>query len=141
VIKSRHCRWQRCSLLIAVLATVGCQSSDRVIVSGRITRRDGSPVVGSRVTFRSPSTGKWASGVTDGDGRYELGTTREGEGIPPGEYVVAVAENRGDWDRPKPRTIQGKYENLQTSGLSCTVDASGRAKFDFELEAPNAHGQ
>ena len=51
-----------------MMVVAGCRSSDRVSVSGQVTRQDGSPVVGSRVIFRSTTTGDWASGVTDADG-------------------------------------------------------------------------
>lgn len=135
--EKRVCRRAYCCLLLLVTpATAGCASSDRVSVTGRVTRRDGSPVAGSRVTFRSPATGAWASGVTDNDGYYELGMDQRGDGIPPGEYTVAVAEDRGDWDNPKPATIHAKYASAKTSGLSIAVEAEGDQTYDIELETP-----
>jgi hypothetical protein len=124
-------------LTAAAAGSLGCGSSHRVPVTGRVTRQDGTPVVGSRVTFRSTDTGAWGSGVTDRDGRYELGTEEKGEGIPPGDYAVAVAEDRGDWDHPKPPTIHAKYASPRTSGLNYRVDAGSDRTFDLELEAPS----
>jgi hypothetical protein len=123
-------------LLLLATAVIGCGSSDRVHVNGRIVRQDGSPVAGSRVTFRSPATGAWASGVTDNNGYYELGTEETGEGIAPGEYEVAVTEDQGDWDHPKPPTIHAKYTSPKTSGLSFTVEAGSDRSYDLELETP-----
>jgi len=93
-------------------------------------------VAGSRVIFRSPDSGAWASGTTDSNGNYELGTTEEVEGLPPGEYLVTVVEDRGDWDSPSPPTIHAKYASPKTSGLLCTVEAGKDLKRDLQLEPP-----
>jgi protocatechuate 3,4-dioxygenase beta subunit len=123
-------------LLLLAAAHLGCQASERVSVSGHVTHVDGSPVAGSRVIFRSPTTGKSASGMTDEAGYYELGTIEQRDGIPPGEYAVAVTENRGDWDHPEPRTIHPKYQSTKTSGLSCEVEPGKDTTFDLTLEPP-----
>ena len=89
--------------------------------------------------FRSATTGKSASGVTDMAGYYELGTIEKSDGVPPGVYDVAITENRGDWDHPNPRTIHSKYESTKTSGLSCEVEPGKESSFDLTLEAPSNH--
>lgn len=86
--------------------------------------------------FRSPESGKSASGITDSDGNYALGVAKKGDGIPPGTYGVAISEDRGSWDSPKPRTIHGKYESPKTSGLTATIEPDGSSTYDLELEVP-----
>lgn len=120
-----------------LLVAVGCgKSSDRLDVDGRVTRKDGSPLVGATVMFRSSESGKYATGVTDKDGRYELGTSRPGEGIPPGDYRVTVMENRGDEDHPSPPTVAQKYSLPGRSGLTFAVEPGGERTFDIVLDPP-----
>src|SRR5262245_21049992 len=70
--------------VVIVLASIGCSRSDRVEVAGRVKRKsDGLPLVGAKVTFRDPATGKSAIGYTDTNGKYTLGTEKVGEGISP----------------------------------------------------------
>lgn len=131
---ANRCRFR--SALLAIIVLAGCHGEQRVSVTGRVTRRDGSPVVGCRVSFRSPSSGKSASGVTNDRGYYELGAVEKGDGILPGEYAIAVTEDRGDWDHPKPRTIHPRYESANTSGLTHSVDPATQMTFDLELDGP-----
>jgi len=126
------------SLLVCAvsLMVTGC-GSDRVDVGGTVTRTDGSPVIGARVTFRSPDTGHTASGVTDQQGRYQLGTSAVGEGILPGGYYVVVQEDRGSWDEPSPPTIDPKYARPATSGLAFKVEPGGNNTFNIEVDPPS----
>jgi len=121
---------------MTLIAFIGCNGGNRANVSGRVVRSDGTPVTGARVLFRSPETGKSASGITDSDGKYTLGVEKKGDGIPPGTYGVAVSEDRGSWDNPKPRTIHGKYESPKTSELIATIEGGGSSTYDLELDFP-----
>lgn len=132
-------------------------------VSGTVTL-NGQPVDGATVVFvpKAPSTGgttnpqgpQAASGETDAQGRYSLGTFAKGDGAIPGEYLVKV------FKYPKPTTPAGtssggeeeyqppeenalpppaaknmlpeKYANEQTSGLSFTVEPKSNT-FDISL--------
>lgn len=122
---------------LGLLIAVGCNSSDRSIVTGTVLRTDGSPVAGARVIFRSPSSGESANGTTNQEGFYKLGTVEHGDGIPPGDYGIMVLENRGDWDNPKPPTIATKYESAKTSGLTFTVEPNSRETCDLKLDRTN----
>lgn len=115
---------------------VGCNPSERVTVSGRVTRTDGSPVENARVVFRSPETGKSARAYTDENGDYVLGTVSRGDGIPPGGYYVIVVEDRGSLQDPRPRTFHEKYELPNTSGLVLRVKEGEPTVFDIELGLP-----
>jgi hypothetical protein len=124
-------------LFVAALSSaIGCGRSGRTEVAGRVTRNDGSPLVGARITFRNPTTGKSAMGFTDHDGRYQLGTEKAGEGVLPGEYEVTVFEDRGPDTRLRPRTIHPGYEATQTSTLKFTVVPGEAVTYDIVLKPP-----
>jgi hypothetical protein len=127
--------WRALAWGAAVTALAGCSGSDRGGVVGTVTLSDGAPLVGARVTARSDLTGKWATGITDDTGRFELGTVESGDGIPPGEYYVKINEDRGSWDNPRPRTIAAKYEDPKQSGLKVAVEAGQQAVLDVKLES------
>ncbi len=121
--------------LIAVV-TCGCGDPDRAQVSGRVVRTDGTPVVGARVIFRSPATGKCANGLTNDIGEYSLGVMKKGDGIPSGEYVVTVVEDLGNWENPKPATIHPNYRHPDRSGLKATLTPGTSLTYDLELKLP-----
>lgn len=123
------------SVLIASGAS-GCGDPDRAQVRGRVVRTDGTPVVGARVIFRSPETGKSANGLTDEDGAYSLGVMRKGDGIPSGEYVVTVVEDLGNWENPKPPTIHPNYRHPDRSQLTATLEPGTSLTYDLELKKP-----
>jgi hypothetical protein len=119
--------------LIVSLAAGGCQRTDKVTVSGRIVRQDGTPLKSATVIARSNETGKWATGTTDADGRYELGTANAGDGIPPGDYHVVIMEDLGDSGQ-RPPTIPAKYGSQTTSKLQLTVGGGRKVVFDITLD-------
>jgi hypothetical protein len=122
------------ALLGATLAIcTGCSHSERATVQGRVTRSDGSPLVGATVTARSEATGKWGRGVTDADGYFELGGTTAGDGIPPGEFYVTIVEDRGDMGQ-LPATIPARYERPTQSGLTLTVVAGESKELNVTLD-------
>ena len=132
-------------------------------VSGTVTF-NGQPVDGATVVFvpkalgtggaAAPQGPQVATGETDAQGRYSLGTFAKGDGAIPGEYLVKV------FKYPKPATPAGtssggeeeyrppeenappppapknmlpeKYANEQTSGLSFTVEPKANT-FDISL--------
>jgi hypothetical protein len=124
------------SLLAASLssATLGCSRSNVARVSGTVLRKDGTPVSGVRVIARSDETGKMGNGQTDGDGHYELGTEKMGDGIPPGDYSVIVVEDLGDEHTRRPATIATKYAKPSTSGLKVSVRAGEKTVLDMSLD-------
>ena len=117
-----------------LFAATGCGSTDRIEIGGRVTRKNGEPLAGARVSFRSEATGKTARGFTDADGRYVLGTAQVGEGIQPGEYLVTVSENRGDLENPRPITINPRYFSSTTSGLKFKVEPGGENTYDIVVD-------
>ena len=123
-------------LLICLCVHGGCSKSERIGVHGRVTRNDGTPVVGAQVIFRSAGTGRTATGFTDADGHYSLGTGQAGEGVLPDGYYVTVSEDRGTEGAVKPATVNDKYSRPNDSGLRFKVEPSGESTFDMVLDPP-----
>ena len=120
----------------SLIAIAGCGSSDRANVTGTLLRKDGTPLVGARVIARSPETGESAYGITDSEGRFELGAAAESGGIPPGGYEVLIVEDRGDPDHRKPLSIAAKYRDPSASGLKVNVTAGEQAELNLTLDPP-----
>ncbi len=120
------------SLILA--AVVGCGGEPRGEVTGRITLQDGTPVAGALVIARSDETGKSANGQTDADGRFTLGVSKPGDGIPPGDYAVVVLEQRMSMDGGGKRTIDAKYGDYEKSGLTLSVADGETTVFDAKVD-------
>jgi hypothetical protein len=118
----------------AIASWTGCGGSDRAYVTGTITRADGSPCTNGRIMARSNKTGKWASGVTGADGRYALGVSAAGDGIPPGDYYVTINEVFTESDKPARPTIPAKYADPSLSGLELHLEAGESKTFDIKLD-------
>ena len=73
-----------------------------------------------------------ATGVTDKDGHFVLGTTEAGNGAPAGEYQVAAVDAPRS-DLPPPSRIDDRYDNFETSQLRFTVEPK-RNVFDMQFE-------
>jgi hypothetical protein len=120
--------------ILSLALSIGCASSDRIEIGGRVTRKDGSPLSGAKVTFRAPGTGRTATGITDLEGHYALGTSTPGEGISPDEYYVTVSENLGTENAPIPATVHEKYTRPGDSGLRFKVEPGGATTYDIVLD-------
>lgn len=168
-------RWLQGLLAYGVIAilsfslVVGCSRGPArpktYPVSGTVTL-NGQPVEGASVIFvpkdmaagvgaQATSPGpQVATGETDAQGRYVLGTFAKGDGAIPGDYLVkvfkfpkaagATAGTSGgeeeyqppEEDAPPPpapkNLLPERYANEQTSGLSFTVEAKSNT-FDIAL--------
>lgn len=116
-------------------------------VHGQVTYK-GKPVPNASVSF-SPveGTGRAATGITDGNGRFALGTFSRSDGAMIGKYRVSVIA-RGPERAPKPGEVGSgmpgemmpgdpliptKYFAPDTSGLTFEVKR-GSNRADFELK-------
>lgn len=124
--------------LLVALAAVGC--GERLYtVRGTVTLDDGTPLTRGMVVFERQEGEKavMARGAVQTDGRYELSTHREGDGVPPGKYRVQI--NHMDLsevpDEQKKLPYDLKYLTFATSGLECEV-VSGTNEFPIKLEKP-----
>ena len=127
----------------------GC-SSNRIQqptypVSGVVTY-EGKPLVGATVVFHpiDKSNFKWdelPQGVTDASGKYTLFTYASDDGAPASKYKVGVAlfqppdEDGGDQVKRVKNAVQIplKYADVETSGLTATIDAKRTVLPTFQL--------
>ena len=82
-------------VLLALLAPLGCTKAPEVPplapVTGTVTL-DGKPLAAATVTyFPTDPKGHGASGVTDGEGKYELTHSSGQKGAVKGDYRVVVS--------------------------------------------------
>jgi len=123
--------------LILAIAFVGC--SQNVPLSGKVTfSDDGSPVPFGNVFFMTPTTVAQA-GIRE-DGTYTVGSMKETDGMPRGEYKVYLVveqlttrEVGGQSENAYTSLIDSKHTNPETSGLTFTADGKTRT-FDIQVD-------
>lgn len=108
-----------CVVCLFVCAAIGC--SNKAKVSGKVTFSDGTPVTGGSVRLQSDKI--FAKGTIDAKGAYSVGETKDGEGVTPGKYKVALMI----------AGIDQKYLDNTRSGIELEVPAGGLKK-DFTVE-------
>ena len=119
--------------LLICLVVAGCGKNRKL--TGKVTFSDGTPVTTGLVIFRTDTF--LSKGEIQSDGTYRMSSERENDGIPPGEYQVYVSGIM----KPPPAGVMAmpvslvdpKFENPDTSGLTCKVPAPG-GRFDIVLE-------
>ncbi len=88
---------RNCLMLVAALSlVVGCggggvERPDRTPVSGTVTYA-GAPVPDALVVFAPVGEGRGATGITDSDGHFMMGTFEKSDGALPGDYIVLVSK-------------------------------------------------
>jgi hypothetical protein len=112
-------------VLLTVVSAIGCGSGLRF--GGMVQFDDGTPVQGAMVSFIDAKN--QYDGLTDAQGRYTLCGATPKDGIPPGQYRVAVSMPNNDDGKS---TFPEKYANIETSGLDCDVKSGGT--FDITIE-------
>jgi hypothetical protein len=113
--------------IVLVAAAVGC-GARLYPVHGRVTYPDGKPLTEGMVVFESQSQEKpvTARGQIRGDGSYDLGTYKPGDGALPGKYRVLVApkSDPNAVDKPnKPPPFDPRYMEFSTSRLEFEIKA------------------
>lgn len=118
-----------------------------VPVNGTLTFQ-GKPLESYQVVFMPDDGRRVATGVTDANGNFTLGTNKLGDGAPPGPCKVAIqfapptvdgAGNEVIIDDPsklpKPKIkIPAKYGNPETSGISQDVPKGGLKDLKIDLK-------
>ncbi|WP_437225575.1 carboxypeptidase-like regulatory domain-containing protein [Planctomicrobium sp. SH661] len=150
------------ALMLIVSITVlqsGCSRQDKwekrrpkVYKAAGVVRQGGSPLSDAIINFH-PVEGEYGgTAVTGSDGKYQLTTFKEHDGVVPGEYKVTVEKN--DWipigPKPSgpppdggvvqlqplkkvPRTAP-QYADMEKSGFTVLVTPDGPNQFSFDLE-------
>ncbi|MDR2438947.1 MAG: carboxypeptidase-like regulatory domain-containing protein [Planctomycetaceae bacterium] len=112
--------------LLTVVSSTGCGSGLRF--GGVVQFDDGTPVQGAIVSFIDVK--KQYDGQTDAQGRYTLHGATLKDGIPPGEYRVAVSMPSNDDGKS---TFPEKYASIETSGLTCEVKEKENTEFNITI--------
>jgi hypothetical protein len=119
-----------------LLCTIGCGSKQPV--QGKLVYADNEQPVtelkGFEVTFTSEKLGISARGVIQADGTFQLGTEKDLDGAPLGEYVVTLNQPFRQPERPfvGDRVVDQAYESPFTSDLRAEVKSS-KNEFVFKL--------
>ncbi len=127
---------------LVLLITPGCGNSAKPRpplhpIKGRITVA-GHGAAGLTVTFH-PLSGDVTllpTATTQPDGSYTLGTYAPGDGVPEGEYAVAITwwqSENPDGDAPQVDRLGGRYVNPATSGLKATIKPDSSQLEPFSL--------
>lgn len=123
--------------LFFVACSIGCGGKG-FPVSGKVTLADGKPVIRGQVTLISDSF--TAGGDIIADGSYNISIPG---GVPAGTYKVTVrasgdSPSSANTDvadvKPVKPLVDPKYNNPETSGLTCEVTKA--TVFDIKVEAP-----
>ncbi|MDR1483471.1 MAG: carboxypeptidase-like regulatory domain-containing protein [Planctomycetaceae bacterium] len=123
---------------LQLIFVAGC--SQNINVSGHVTFSDGEPVSFGSVVFETPKN--CFSARLNDKGFYSVGDTKDGAGIPAGEYKIWLSgtdeeiktgKNENDEIISKPR-IHKKYTRPDSSGLTFEVKRGGEPNFDFKIE-------
>ena len=139
-------------LVTLCIAVMGCGGSyepqaevfQTTTASGVLTWK-GKPLPGFIVSVH-PADGKHiASGTTDAEGRFTLGTNAVGDGAVAGTHKVSVVWQPPEDDGmgaviddpsklPKPPvTLPAKYASPETSGLTLEIPESGSSELKLDL--------
>ncbi len=132
--------------LLVIVVISGCSGKRQV--KGKVQLTDKTPVGAGQVIFEKE--GFIATGTIREDGSYEMGTLKDNDGVPPGDYTVYISgankpgkgvQFRSTGADGKMTTstlatfepiIAKKYTSASTSDLKCKVDKS--MTFDITVE-------
>lgn len=120
--------------VVLSLVVTGCGPKS-VPVTGTISYRN-QPVADATVVFTPQGAGRQATGETDAQGRFTLGTDGPGDGAIPGDYAVSVTPKQpppteGDYSVGSDPPFPLRYSDPTGTDLKVTVKDE---KNDFPLE-------
>jgi hypothetical protein len=132
-------RLRNLAVVTLVVGVTGC-GNGRSAVNGRVTYPDGSPLTeGTVIGQRGEGVGSvTVQGRVKSNGSFSWGTDREGDGVVPGKYRVAVMpRGLGDAERAegKQPAVDPRFSSLQTSGIEFEVK-EGRNTLDITVTRP-----
>ena len=122
--------------LLLGLLLAGCNTSGLYPVTGVVVDDSGQPIAGiadsNYVMFAQVPDGLSSSmGDIRSDGSFTLFTNRPGDGVPPGDYHVYLPRKHLDPEHAAPQVIAGKFESIEHSGWTKTVEKKAN---HFELQ-------
>ena len=136
--------------LLLFLLLAGC--SRNIKVTGHVVFDDGEPVSFGSVVFETPKDS--FTGKLDQQGRYAIGDTKDGTGIPPGDYTVwlsgtalqrvsAAKGNSEDggsegFESEETPRVHSKHTSPHSpDALKFSATPGGSKTFDFTVERPS----
>ncbi|WP_254513250.1 hypothetical protein [Anatilimnocola floriformis] len=125
-MRDRFCCWFSFFILSAILTGCGSSGPRTYRIPGQLVYDDGTPVPGASVVLQTKVDDKVISarGMVGLEGKFELTTFHEGDGVVAGEHQVAIsAIPVPDGVKPPP-PIPPRYGTFETSGLTTSVTPS-----------------
>ena len=114
--------------ILLALSLVFLSGCGQTPVRGTVTFSDGSPITAGTVIFENDQ--HTYKGTIHKDGTFNMGMLKDGEGIPPGEYRVAVLAIDPASEGEELRLLTDpKYASSRTSGITYNV----QKKMDIKL--------
>ena len=116
--------------ILLALSLVFLSGCGQTPVRGTVTFSDGSLLTVGTVLFENDQ--HTYKGTINKDGTFNMGMLKDGEGIPPGEYRVAViaVDPASEGEGQEPRLLTDpKYVSSRTSGITYNV----QKKMDIKL--------
>ena len=116
--------------LVLQSGMVGCGGRGLCQVKGQVVYKDGSDVsvLARGLVVFDPAEAEMpkvnSRGEIQKDGSFQMSTYSEGDGVHPGKYRVMVTQPpflRKNRDDVRPRLIDERYQDFETSGLEATV--------------------
>ena len=121
-----------------LLSGCGDGRPSRVKVSGNVTI-DGKPVTGGIQFF--PSAGGRRGGGTIKDGRYTAMMYTPDDGLPTGDYRIAIISNQDVNELTVRWLIPEKYADIETSQLTASItEETDAMNFEVTWEG-DEHGE
>lgn len=121
---------RRVLLAVALCAMAGCDPA-KVSVEGKVVWSDGKPateLAGSVVMVEMKDGKPPARAAITADGTFKLGTESDGDGVPAGDYRVAIEENLQVLKEAEDGTVvqaaakmDPKFGRWDTSGLTAKI--------------------
>lgn len=107
-----------CFLLLSLFLFTGCGQTK---VSGKVTFTDGTALSNGKVLFEN-DLHTYASSIQS-DGSFDMGMLKDGEGIPAGQYRVAVvAFVPGTETEMRPQLLtDSKFASSRSSGITYDI--------------------
>ncbi len=120
-------QWGVVSTSLLLLFAVGCQPSisyEMVPATGTV-QLDGEPLENAKVVFHS-ETNPRAFGTTDSQGRFQMNTLKQGEGVAIGDFIVKIVS-----------TQETKNSSGKSISLSPLYSENGVQVVTVAQDAPN----
>jgi len=127
-------------LITLLMLLAGCNTSGLYPVTGTVVDASGKPIPGleksNYVMFAQVPDGISSSmGEIEADGSFRLFTNKPGDGVPPGDYYIYLPRKHRDPEKAMPQVIADKFENINQSGWTKTVE---KKRNHFVLEVTPA---